>query len=85
MKGVSDQILWWGYYWVNRLMVLGYLRGEREPIFNQSKKLFFLHFFKVALEKKKKGKLDYIKRKKKVIKLNGLVRIIEKEQIKRMR
>lgn len=57
LKGVSDQILWWGYYWVNHLMVLGYLRGEREPNFNQSKKLFFLHFFKVALGKKKKIRL----------------------------
>ena len=54
LKEVSDQILWWGYYWVNHLMVLGYLRGDREPIFNQSKKLFFLCFFRVALGKKKK-------------------------------
>ena len=61
-------------------MVLGYLRGEREPIFKQSNKLFFLHFFKVALGKKK-GRLDYIKRKKKVVQLNGL----ELETLKKSR
>ena len=66
-------------------MVLGYLRGEREPIFKPSKKLFFLHFFKVALGKKKRKIRLHQKEKKSYPTKWFRVRIIEKEQIKRMR
>ena len=62
------------------------MRWEREPIFNQGKKLFFLNFFEVALEKNiLQGKSDYIKRKKCYSAERFRVRIIEKEQIKGMR
>lgn len=67
-------------------MVLGYLRGEREPIFNQSKKLFFLQFFKVALGKKKKKENQITSKGKNSYSTKWFrVRIIEKEQMKRMR
>lgn len=59
------------------------MRCEREPIFNQGKKLLFLNFFEVALEKNiLQGKSDHIKRKKCYSTERFRVRIIEKEQMK---